>query len=240
MRKRGKKYREAAKLVDRQKLYTPEEAVSLAKEAQYVKFDGTLEAHLRMNLDPRKSDQQVRGVALLPNGLGKTVRILVFTQGEGMRVAEEAGADIVGGDELVQRIEGGWTDFDVALATPEMMPKIGKLGRILGRRGLMPNPKSGTVAMTPADLPRLIRDARKGRVEFRLDRTGIIHVPLGKMSFEDNQLVENLGALMGAVLQARPSGAKGQYIKSVAVASTMGPGIRLDLNAAEALGGTAA
>ncbi len=231
---RGKKYTEVAKLIDREKTYTPQEAVALAKETSFVKFDPTVELHLRMGVDPRHADQQVRGVALLPNGLGKTVRVLVFTQGEGQKTAEEAGADFVGGDDLIKRIESGWTDFDVAIATPDMMGKVGKLGKVLGRRGLMPNPKSGTIA--PAnDLPRVIRDARKGRVEFKLDRTAIIHVPIGKLSFENEQLVENLGSLVDAVVRAKPTGAKGQYIRSLTLTTTMGPGIKIDLAAATSL-----
>jgi large subunit ribosomal protein L1 len=228
MAKQGKKYQEATKLIDKDKLYTPEEAIELAKKAAYTKFDETVELHLRMNLDPRHADQQLRGVALLPNGLGKKVRILVFTQGEAVKVAEDEGADYVGDDELIKQIEGGWLDFDVAIATPDMMAKVSKLGRILGRRGLMPNPKSGTVA-PPQNLPRVIGDARKGRVEFKLDKTAIVHVPIGKASFEDQKLTENLSALMEAVIKGKPSGAKGQYIKSATITTTMGPGIKLDI-----------
>ncbi|HIE16671.1 MAG TPA: 50S ribosomal protein L1 [Dehalococcoidia bacterium] len=225
---RGKKYREAAKLVDRSSAYSPRDAIVLAKKATFAGFDETVELHLRMGVDPRSADQQVRGVALLPNGLGKKVRILVFAQGEAARIAEVAGADYVGGDELIKKIEQGWLDFDVSIATPDMMGKVGKLGKILGRRGLMPNPKSGTV-VPMEDLPRAIEDARKGRVEFRLDRTAIIHVPIGKVSFDDEKLLENLAALIEAVVKAKPSGAKGQYIKSAFLTTTMGPGIRLDL-----------
>jgi len=228
MAKQGKKYHEATKLIDKDKLYTPDEAIELAKKAAYTKFDETVELHLRMNLDPRHADQQLRGVALLPNGLGKKVRILVFTQGEAVKVAEDEGADYVGDDELIKQIEGGWLDFDVAIATPDMMAKVSKLGRILGRRGLMPNPKSGTVA-PPHNLPRVIGDARKGRVEFKLDKTAIVHVPIGKASFEDQKLTENLTALMEAVIKGKPSGAKGQYIKSATITTTMGPGIKLDI-----------
>jgi len=194
----------------------------------HVGFDETVEVHMRMGVDPRHADQQVRGVALLPNGLGKAVRVLVFTQGESEKAARDAGADNVGGDELIKKIEDGWLEFDVAIATPDMMSKIGKLGKILGRRGLMPNPKSGTVSQ-PADLPRVIADARKGRVEFKLDKTAIIHTPLGKISFDDEKLLENLATLVDAVVKARPSGAKGQFIKSISLTTSMGPGIRLDL-----------
>ena len=228
MTKHGKKYREAVKLLDRTKAYSPEDAVELAKKTAPARFDETVELHLRMGVDPRNANQQVRGVALLPHGLGKEVRVLVFAQGEASRIAETAGADFVGGDELAKKIEDGWLDFDTAIATPDMMSKVGKLGKVLGRKGLMPNPKSGTVV--PAnDLPRVIEDARKGRVEFRLDRTAIIHVPLGKVSFENDRLMGNLAAVIEAVVKAKPSGAKGQYIRSAFLTTTMGPGIRLDL-----------
>ncbi len=224
----GKKYQETVKLLDKTKDYSPEEAVELAKKMASARFDETVELHLRMGVDPRNADQQVRGVVLLPHGLGKEVRVLVFTQGEAGRIAETAGADFVGGDELVKKIEDGWLDFDMAIATPDMMSKVGKLGKILGRKGLMPNPKSGTVV--PADdLPRAIGDARKGRVEFKLDRTAIIHVPLGKTSFEDDKLMGNLVSVVEAVIKARPSGAKGQYLRTAFLTTTMGAGIRLDL-----------
>jgi len=228
MGKRGKKYQQAAQLVDKDRTYEPREAIELAKKASYVKFDETVELHLRMGVDPRHADQQVRGVTLLPHGLGKRLRILVLTQGEGLKLAEEAGADDVGGDELVKKIEDGWLDFDITIATPDMMPKIAKLGRILGPRGLMPNPKSGTIA--PAeDLPRVIAEAHKGRLEFKLDKTALIHLPIGKLSFEEDKLLENLATVVEAVVKARPSGAKGQYIKSISLATSMGPGIKLDL-----------
>lgn len=230
MANHGKKYLEAAKLVDTTKVYAPKEAVELAKKTSFVGFDATVEVHLRMGVDPRHADQQVRGVALLPNGLGKRIRVLVFAQGEAAKVAEEAGADYVGSDDLIKQIEGGWLDFDVAIATPDMMGKVGRLGKLLGRRGLMPNPKSGTIA-NQADLPRVIRDARKGRVEFKLDKTALIHVPIGKVSFSDEALLENLTTLVDAIQKAKPSGAKGQYIKSVTLTTTMGPGIKLDLGA---------
>jgi len=193
MTTRGKKYRESTKLIDRSNVYEPNMAIEIAKKAAFARFDETVELHLRMGVDPRSADQQVRGIALLPNGLGKQVRILVFAQGEAARIASEAGAEHIGGDELVKKIEEGWLDFDVSISTPDMMGKVGKLGKILGRKGLMPNPKSGTV-VAGEDLPRAISDARKGRVEFRLDRTAIIHVPIGKISFEQTKLFENLTA----------------------------------------------
>jgi large subunit ribosomal protein L1 len=224
----GKKYEEAAKLVDKNKTYSPQEAMELAKKTSYAKFDQSVELHMKLGLDPKNSAQQVRGVALLPHGLGKKVRVLVFAQGEAARAAETAGADYVGADDLVQKIEGGWVDFDTAIATPDMMGKVGKLGKVLGRRGLMPNPKSGTVV--PAnDLPRVIQDARKGRVEFKLDRAAVIHVPLGKVSFDESNLVDNMTAVVDAVVKAKPSGAKGQYVKTASLSTTMGPGIQLDL-----------
>lgn len=233
---RGKKYREAAKLVDGNNLYQPSEAVVLTKKAAFAGFDETVELHLRMGVDSRSADQQVRGVALLPSGLGKQVRVLVFAQGEGVRLANEAKADYVGSDDVIKKIEEGWLEFDVTIATPDMMGKVGKLGKILGRKGLMPNPKSGTVVAVD-DLPRAIEDSRKGRVEFRLDRTSIIHVPIGKASFEESKLLENLVSLVEAVLKAKPSGAKGQYIKSASLSTTMGPGIKLDLRSIAATTG---
>jgi len=234
MVKQGKKYEAAATKVDKAAAYQPKEAIGLVKQTAPAKFDETVELHLRMGLDPRNAQQQVRGVALLPHGLGKKVRVLVFAQGEAERIAQGAGADFVGGDDLIKKVEGGWTEFDTAIAIPEIMGKVGKLGKILGRKGLMPNPKSGTV-VAMNDLPRVIEDARKGRVEYKLDRTAIIHVPLGKVSFEEAALMDNLTAIMEAVVKAKPAGAKGQYIKSAYVTSTMGPGIKLDLNAALSL-----
>ncbi|HUV56810.1 MAG TPA: 50S ribosomal protein L1 [Dehalococcoidales bacterium] len=228
MAKHGKNQQEAVKLVDRTKAYAPDEAIKLAKQAAHAKFDETVELHLRMGVDVRNASQQVRGVALLPHGLGKKVRILVFAQGEAEKIAETAGADFVGGDELVKKIEAGWLEFDTAIATPDMMSRVGKLGKILGRRGLMPNPKSGTVVAAD-DLPRVIGDASKGRVEFKLDRTAIIHLPLGKVSFEDEKLMDNLTAIIEAVLRAKPSGVKGQYVKTAFLTTTMGPSIELDL-----------
>ena len=228
MAKHGKNHQQAAKLIDRILAYAPEEAIKLAKQAAHAQFDETVELHLRMGVDPRDANQQVRGVALLPYGLGRKVRILVFAQGEAVRIAETAGADFVGGDELIKKIEDGWLDFDTTIATPDMMSKVSRLGKILGRKGLMPNPKSGTV-VAANDLPRVIDEARQGRVEFKLDRTAIIHVPLGKVSFEDDKLMGNLAAVVEAVVRAKPSGAKGQYVRTASLATTMGHGIRLDL-----------
>ncbi len=228
MVRHGRKYQQAATLVERTRSYQPQEAIELAKKSVHAGFDETVELHLRMGLDPRNASQQVRGVALLPHGLGKKVRVLVFAQGESERIAENAGADFIGGDDLIKKIEEGWLDFDTAIAIPEMMGRVGKLGKILGRRGLMPNPKSGTVVAMD-NLPRVIEDARKGRVEYKMDRTAIIHVPLGKVSFEDNMLLDNLTSVIEAVVKAKPSGAKGQYVKSAYVTTSMGPGIKLDL-----------
>ena len=234
MARHGKKYQEAVQMIDRTMVYSPEEAIELAKKSAHARFDETVELHLRMGVDPRNAAQQVRGVALLPYGLGKKVRVLVFAQGEAVKVAQSAGADSVGGDELIKKIEDGWLEFDVTIATPEMMGKVGKLGKLLGRRGLMPNPKSGTVVPS-ADLPRVIEDARKGRVEFKLDRTAIIHVPLGKVSFENDMLMGNLTSVVEAIVKAKPSGAKGQYVKTAVLTTTIGPGIRLDLKPTLAL-----
>jgi large subunit ribosomal protein L1 len=225
--KRGKKYEEKAKLIDPEKLYAPEEAIKLAKETSFAKFDETVELHLRTGLDPRHADQQIRGTALLPHGLGKTVRVLVFAEGEAARNAQEAGADEVGGDELIKKVEGGYTDFDVAIAERSLMGKVGRLGRVLGPKGLMPNPRSGTVA-DAADLAKAVNDSRQGRVEFRLDRTAIIHVPIGKVSFEETALQENLGTLVSEIVKAKPSGGKGVFIKTITMTTTMGPGIKLD------------
>ena len=228
MTKHGKKYQEAIKLLDKTKAYSPQEAIELAKKMAHAGFDETVELHLRMGLDPRNATQQVRGVSLLPHGLGKTVQVLVFAQGEAAKIAEVAGADFVGDDELIRKIEGGWLDFDMAIATPDMMSKVGKLGKILGRKGLMPNPKSGTVVAANG-LTKVIEDARKGRVEFKLDKMAIIHLPLGKTSFEDDKLMDNLATVIEAVMKAKPSGAKGQYVKTASLTTTMGAGIQLDL-----------
>jgi large subunit ribosomal protein L1 len=234
MAQHGKKYTAAAKNIDQAKAYQPKEAMELIKKSATVKFDQTVELHIRTGLDPKNATQQLRGVALLPHGLGKKVRVLVFAQGEAEKIATEAGADFVGGDDIIKKVEEGWVDFDTAIAVPEMMGKVGKLGKILGRKGLMPNPKSGTV-VAMNDLPRVIEDARKGRVEYKLDKTSIIHVPVGKVSFEEQKLIENLTAIMEAVVKAKPAGAKGQYIRSVYVTTTMGPSVKMDVNSAMGL-----
>jgi large subunit ribosomal protein L1 len=228
MPKHGKRYMEAAAKVDRMKNYTPAEALELAKETSKTNFDSTVEVHIRLGVDPRHADQQVRDVVVLPHGLGKTVRVLVFAQGEGAANAREAGADFVADDdEALAKIQAGWTDFDVAVATPDMMGKVGRLGRILGPRGLMPNPKAGTV-VPPEDIGRVVNESKAGRVEFRIDKTSNLHVPIGKVSFEKKSLYENMAALMDAIKKARPAAAKGQYIRRVTVATTMGPGIKVD------------
>lgn len=235
MAKHGKKYLAAKAKFDVNLNYEPRQALSLVKDTAYANFDGTVEIHMHTGLDPRQADQMVRDVVVLPNGLGKTVRVLVFAQGEGANIAQQAGADYVADtDEFIQRIQGGWTDFDVAISTPDMMGKAGRLGRVLGPRGLMPNPKAGTVV--PAeDLPRVIQEAKAGRVEFRLDKSANLHVPIGKVSFDLDKLYENLIALMDAVRKAKPSGAKGIYIRRATLTSTMGPAVRLDTNQALAL-----
>lgn len=230
MAKHGKKYTAALAKVDIDKIYTAAEAVALAKETSFTKFDATIEVHLRTTLDSRQADQQLRDVVVLPNGLGKTVRVLVFAQGEGAASARAAGADLVADDdETMKKIEGGMLDFDVAIATPDAMGKVGRLGRVLGPRGLMPNPKAGTV-VPASDIERAIKEAKAGRVEFRLDKTNNIHVSIGKASFEINKLVENYAALMDAINKSRPSGAKGNFVKHITIASTMGPGVKTDPN----------
>lgn len=234
MPKHGKKYLQVAKEVDRNRLYAPQEAIELAKETSVTNFDATIEVHMRLGVDPRHADQMVRGVVLLPNGLGKTIRILVFAEGDDARTAEQAGADYVGGQDLAQKIQGGWLDFDQVLATPQMMRVVGRLGRILGPRGMMPNPKAGTIAQGE-DLVRLINEARLGRVEFRVDRTANLHVPVGKASFETPTLLENVAAFVDAVSKARPPAAKGTYIRKIVVTSCMGPGIKVDPVLAQAL-----
>jgi large subunit ribosomal protein L1 len=228
----GRKYREAAAKVDSEKLYSRAEAVKLIKETAFTKFDPTVEVHMRLGVDPRHADQQVRDVIVLPHGLGKTVRVLVFAEGEDARSAEEAGADFIADDELIKKIQGGWTEFDVAIAVPSMMGKVGRLGRILGPRGLMPNPRAGTVA-AGEDLPRLIEEAKAGRVEFRVDKTSNLHAPIGKASFSEDQLIDNLNTLLDAVKRARPAAAKGTFVRKIVMANTMGPGIKVDT--AEAL-----
>jgi large subunit ribosomal protein L1 len=234
MAQHGKKYQDAAKQVDRVKQYAPAEAVDLLKQVAFTKFNETVEVHVRLGVDPRHADQQVRSTVLLPAGLGKEVRILVFAEGDGARLAEQAGADYVGLDDMVAKIQGGWLDFDMAIATPQVMGKVGRLGRILGTRGLMPNPKAGTIVQ-PDDLPRAINEARQGRVEFKVDKTGNLHVPVGKVNFTPQQLMDNLSALMDAINRAKPSGAKGIYVRRVTLTSTMAPGIRLDTTQATAL-----
>jgi large subunit ribosomal protein L1 len=222
----GRKYLEAAKLVDRAQVYPPAEAARLAKETTTVKFDATIEAHLRLGVDPRHADQMVRGTVVLPSGTGKVVRVAVFAQGEKAQEALRAGADEVGAEDLVKKIEAGWLDFDVALATPDVMGQVGRLGKILGRRGLMPNPKAGTITF---DLERAIGEVKGGRVEFKVDKAAIVHVAVGKASFEAEALVANLAALVDAVNRAKPAGAKGTYLRTLTIASTMGPGIRVDI-----------
>lgn len=225
--RRGRKYEEKSALVEAGRAYAPEEAVRLAKECAYARFDETVELHVRTGLDPRNAEQQLRGTALLPHGLGKKMQILVFAEGEAARAAEEAGADYIGADDLIKKVEDGWTEFDVALAQRELMGKVGRLGRVLGPRGLMPNPRAGTV-VDGDDIAKAVSDAMQGRVEFRLDRTSILHVPIGKASFEEEKLMENLATLMQEVMKARPSGGKGQFIRSMSLTTTMGPGIKLD------------
>jgi large subunit ribosomal protein L1 len=227
MAKRGKQYRAVLEKMDRERAYEPQEAVKLIKETAFAKFDETVELHIRTGLDTRHADQQLRGTIVLPHGLGKSQRVLVFADGEAARIAGEAGADHVGSDDLIKQIEGGWLEFEVALATKEMMGKVGRLGRILGPRGLMPNPRNNTV-VEGENLPKAIRDAKQGRVEFRTDRTSLIHVPIGKVSFTEDALLENLSALVGAIVREKPAGAKGQFVRTLTLTSTMGPGIKLD------------
>ena len=227
MPKRGRKYQEAAAKVDRDKLYSRAEAVKLVKETVFTKFDPTVEVHFRLGVDPRHADQQVRDVVNLPHGLGKMVRVLVFAEGEDATLAQEAGADVIADDEVIKQIQNGWTEFDVAIAVPSMMGKVGRLGRVLGPRGLMPNPRAGTVA-PGSDLPRLIEEAKAGRVEFRVDKTSNIHAPIGKASFTEAQLLDNLQTVIDSIKRARPAATKGTYIRRVVLTHTMGPGIRLD------------
>lgn len=231
MPKQGKRYDNALKQIDRSQLYAPAEALKLVQELATAKFDETIELHFRLGIDPRHADQQLRSTVILPHGLGKEVRILVFAEGEAARIAEDAGADIVADDEIINKINDGWTEFDVALAVPDMMRKIGRLGRVLGRRGLMPSPKSGTLVQ-PEDLAQAIQEARAGRLEFRNDRTANVHVPIGKASFEFEKLYENMATMLDAIRRNKPTGAKGTYVKRIVVTSTMGPGIRMDVNQA--------
>ena len=225
--KHGKKYTDGAKLIDRTNLYTEKEALDLVAQTAKAKFDETVEIHIRLGVDSRHADQQVRGAVVLPNGTGKVVRVAVFAKGDLAKAAQDAGADFVGDADLVQKIQGGWMDFDVAIASPDMMGFVGRLGKVLGPRGLMPSPKAGTVTM---DVAKAVQEAKAGKIEYRLDKTNIIHCPIGKVSFGTDKLLENLNALMDAILKAKPEASKGQYIKSVAVASTMGPGVRVNPN----------
>ncbi len=232
MAKHGKKYLEALKLVELEKLYEPQEAISLLKKMNYVKFDSTLEVHMKLGVDPRHADQMVRGVAMLPAGTGKEVKVLVFAQGEKANEAEAAGADFVGLDDLIKQIEADWLGFDVAIATPDVMGKVGRLGKKLGPRGLMPSPKAGTITF---DIARTVQDVKAGRVEFKVDKTALLHIPAGKMSFSEDALMSNLTSVMDSVMRAKPSGAKGIYVKSVVISSTMSPSLHLDVATATAL-----
>ncbi|HLX56932.1 MAG TPA: 50S ribosomal protein L1 [Ktedonobacteraceae bacterium] len=232
MASHGKKYLEAQKLVEEGKLYQPREAVSLLKQMNYVNFDPTVEIHMKLGVDPRHADQMVRGVAMLPAGAGKEVKVLVFAQGEKASEAEAAGADFVGLDDLIKQIEADWTGFDVAIATPDVMGKVGRLGKKLGPRGLMPSPKAGTITF---DIAKTVREVKGGRVEFKVDKTALLHIPAGKLSFSEDALMSNITSVIDSVVRARPSGAKGSYVKSVVLTSTMSPSIRLDVAAALAL-----
>ncbi|WP_028307177.1 50S ribosomal protein L1 [Desulfitibacter alkalitolerans] len=222
MPKHGKKYQDAEKLIEKGKFYEPKEAFELVKQTGTAKFDETVEVAIKLGVDPRHADQQVRGTVVLPHGTGKTVKVLVFAKGEKVVEAEKAGADYVGAEDLIEKIQGGWLDFDVAIATPDMMGVVGKLGRVLGPRGLMPNPKAGTVTF---DVGRAVQESKAGRIEYRVDKAGTIHAPLGKISFEAEKLYENFDALLGALIKAKPAASKGQYIRQIYVAATMGPGI---------------
>jgi large subunit ribosomal protein L1 len=225
MPRHGKKHLDTLKQVDRERLYEPAEAVALLRQLSHARFDETVEVAVRLGVDPRHADQMVRGTVVLPHGTGRPVRVLVFAKGDKVREAEAAGADYVGGDELVSRIQGGWTDFDVAVATPDMMGAVGKLGRILGPKGLMPNPKTGTVTF---DVGRAVAEFKAGKIEYRTEKAGIVHAPIGKLSFDDQRILENFRALMEALVKARPPGARGQYLRSVTLSSTMGPGIKVN------------
>lgn len=228
MAKKAKKFIEAAKQVDANKLYSPSEAVALVKKVDFAKFDATVEVAYRLNVDPKQADQQIRGAVVLPNGTGKTQKVIVFAEGEQAKQAQDAGADEVGSDDLVQKIQDGWLDFDVAVATPPMMAKVGRLGRVLGPKGLMPNPKTGTVTM---DVTKAVNDVKAGQVAYRVDKAGIIHAPIGKVSFDEDKLIENFKTMNDVVSKARPASTKGQYIKSLTVTSTFGPGVHVDAQA---------
>ena len=234
MVKHSKRYSAVANKIEEDRLYEPEQAIDLAKEVSTAKFDETMELHLRTNVDPRHADQMVRGVAAMPHGLGKTVRVLVFADSEAAEIARSAGADYAGEDDLIAQVESGWAEFDIGLAVPNVMPKIGKLGRVLGRRGLMPNPRSGTMVQ-PQDLSRAIQEAKAGRLEYRTDRTAIIHCPIGKISFETNQLMDNLSSLMDAIVRDRPEGVKGAFLRSAYITSSMGPSIPMDIGLLQSL-----
>ncbi|NLM46682.1 MAG: 50S ribosomal protein L1 [Firmicutes bacterium] len=233
MAKHGKKYQEALKLIDRNRQYDPEEAMELVKKTSVTKFDATVELAVNLGVNPKHADQQVRGAVVLPAGIGKAVTVAVFAKGEKAREAEAAGADYVGAEDLVAKVEGGWFDFDVAVATPDMMGMVGKLGRILGPRGLMPNPKTGTVTM---DIARAVSEIKAGKVEYRVDKNGIIHVPIGKVSFDSEKLLANFYTIIDTLIRAKPAAAKGQYLRAITVASTMGPGVRVNTQKAAALG----
>ncbi|MCH7610962.1 MAG: 50S ribosomal protein L1 [Chloroflexi bacterium] len=234
MARHGKKYRAAEEKIDRDQAYVPRKALELAQETSYTNFDSTIEVHLRLGVDPRHAEQQIRETVMLPHGLGKKITVVVFAEGDDARLASEAGADYVLDDELMERIKGGWTDFDATVATPSLMGKVGRLGKILGPRGLMPNPKAGTVVQGE-DLPRVIDELKAGRVEFRLDRTANLHVPIGKASFDTDKLYDNMAALMDVIIRARPASAKGIFFRKIVVTSTMGPGVKVDANAAQAM-----
>ncbi len=234
MVKHSRRYAAVVEKVEEDRLYQPQEAIELVKELSTAKFDETVEVHLRTNVDPRHADQMVRGVAALPYGLGKSVRVLVFADSEAAEIAREAGADYAGEDDLIAQVESGWAEFDIGLAVPSVMPKIGRLGRVLGRRGLMPNPRSGTMVQ-PQDLPRAIQEAKAGRLEYRTDRTAIIHCPIGKASFETYQLMENLSSVVDAIMRDRPSAVKGSFLASAYMTSSMGPSVPMDLTALQAL-----
>lgn len=234
MKKRSPKYQQAAEKVDRNKFYSIEEAISLCKEVAFAKFDETIEAAFRLGVDPRHADQMIRGALVMPAGTGTSVKVLVITSGENITKAEEAGADFVGSDDMITKISGGWLEFDRVIATPEMMGKIGRIGRVLGPRGLMPNPKLGTVT---TDVTKAIQEQKSGKVEYRTEKTGIVHVPIGKKSFTAEQLEQNFRAMTSALMKAKPVSAKGQYLRSLTISSAMGPGVKINVNEASAIAG---